>query len=43
MLKNKKHGDTWQFAGGKIDAGESSTEALEREVMEELGVKATVG
>ena len=43
MLKNKKHGDKWQFPGGKIDIGESPTEAIAREVMEELGVSATIG
>lgn len=33
----------WEFAGGKIDYGESPEEALRREAMEETGLKITVG
>ena len=38
---HKRHGDMWEFPGGKIEAGESDLEAADREMREELGVSAT--
>ncbi len=33
----------WEFPGGKVEAGESLTNALTREILEELGVKIEIG
>jgi 8-oxo-dGTP diphosphatase len=33
----------WEFPGGKVEAGESDLEALEREVLHRLGVSIGIG
>lgn len=34
--------DWWEFPGGKIEVGESTLDALHREILEELNTKITV-
>jgi ADP-ribose pyrophosphatase YjhB (NUDIX family) len=42
LCQNIKHGHQF-FPGGHVDFGEKSSDALRRELIEELGVEVTVG
>lgn len=42
-MKGTHLAGTWEFPGGKCEAGESLEEGLQRELREELGVACNVG
>ncbi len=41
LIRSPRRG--WEFPGGQVEEGESLIEGLQREIIEESGVNATVG
>ncbi len=42
LLLHSPRGD-WEFPGGQVEEGETLTQALQREILEESGITASVG
>jgi 8-oxo-dGTP diphosphatase len=43
LLVKARDKDTWQLPGGRIESGETPVQAVVREVLEETGLRVTVG